>query len=272
MGLFRRKKGGAEKAPTTESPAALPVLEVANIQGQGDRAEQQDAFGLSLLSEYEEKGLLAFLCDGMGGMEAGREIARDCVQKILSGFPLPADTSSLAAFDEELLRINREIFLEHAGRGGSTLVLVFLIGNALHFRCIGDSDLFLLRDGEIVSLNEHQTYGNELLRRAISEGTDTRGALGDPQADALIRFLGCAELKIEQSFQPLPLLPGDTLLLCSDGVSGTVLQQDLLAALAGDVQAGAEQIEEMILAAAKPNQDNYTAIIIRYNGESDKNK
>ena len=101
MGLFRRKKEHRAE-PATDTPAAkvCPVLQVANLQGSGDRAEQQDAFGLSLLSEYEEKGLLAVLCDGMGGMEAGREIALACVQDILSAFTLPADADALEAFDD----------------------------------------------------------------------------------------------------------------------------------------------------------------------------
>ena len=267
MGLFRRKKEHRAE-PATDTPAAkvCPVLQVANLQGSGDRAEQQDAFGLSLLSEYEEKGLLAVLCDGMGGMEAGREIALACVQDILSAFTLPADADALEAFDAELLRLNGELYRAHGGRGGSTLVLAYIRGDKLHFRCLGDSDLFLLRNEEILALNEHQTYGNDLLRASIPTGADAHRALSDPQADALMSFLGCEKPRIEGSRAPLTLIPGDTLVLCSDGVSGTVSRRDLLEAFSGDIQAGAETIEQMIKETAKPNQDNYTAIICRYNG------
>lgn len=270
MGLFRKKKQQTVD-PAAQEPAKAPIpcLEVANLQGQGDRAEQQDAFGLSLLSDYEEKGLLAVLCDGMGGMEAGREIAQTCAQRIVGSFPLPADAAAMDAFDAELLALNGEIYRAHGGRGGSTLVLAYLREGQLFFRCLGDSDLFLLRGEEIVPLNEHQTYGNDLLRSSIPTGADAVRALSDPQADALMSFLGCENPSIERSRRPLALLPGDTLLLCSDGVSGTVSRQDLLSAFSGDIQAGAEQIETMIAEAAKLNQDNYTAIICRYNGNPD---
>ena len=74
--LVRRRKkrkgeGQEVEQPITERPAPLPVLELANLQGIGSREEQQDAFGISPVDRYEEDGLLAVLCDGMGGMAEG---------------------------------------------------------------------------------------------------------------------------------------------------------------------------------------------------------
>ena len=66
-------------------------LEVANLQGVGSRTEQQDAFALSRLDQYEEQGILAVLCDGMGGMAEGGRIARQTVAEILSAFPWAED-------------------------------------------------------------------------------------------------------------------------------------------------------------------------------------
>ena len=69
--LIRRKKkkkrgDQAVEEPITERPEPLPELELANLQGVGSREEQQDAFGISRMDRYEEDGLLAVLCDGMG--------------------------------------------------------------------------------------------------------------------------------------------------------------------------------------------------------------
>ena len=64
----RKKRAAHEKDPVTAKPGPLPVLELANLQGLGSREEQQDAFGISPVSRLEEDGLLAVLCDGMGGM------------------------------------------------------------------------------------------------------------------------------------------------------------------------------------------------------------
>ena len=78
--LIRRKKkkkrgDQAVEEPITERPEPLPELELANLQGVGSREEQQDAFGISRMDRYEEDGLLAVLCDGMGGMAEGGMIA-----------------------------------------------------------------------------------------------------------------------------------------------------------------------------------------------------
>ena len=76
--LIRRKKKRGDKAveePITERPEPLPELELANLQGVGSREEQQDAFGISRMDRHEEDGLLAVLCDGMGG-HGGRR--HDC--------------------------------------------------------------------------------------------------------------------------------------------------------------------------------------------------
>ena len=260
--LLPAEGSGAENGNTEE--AAAP-LEIANLQGIGSRAEQQDAFGISPLPDYPEKGLLAVLCDGMGGMEAGGEIARHCVQKILSGFPLPADEEALRLFDEDLLELCGSLYCTYGGRGGATLVLAYIRSGLLRFRCMGDSDLFLLRDGRIYALNEHQTYGNLCVRGAIPQGLSPQGIFGHPQAGALVSFLGCPDPKLEKSQYPLALRRGDVLILCSDGVSGTVSRQDLLDACRGDIQAGAEELDQKIQAAARPHQDNYTAVICKYN-------
>lgn len=72
----KKKEGSDAKGPVTEKPVPLPVLELANLQGLGEREEQQDAFGISRMERVEEDGLLAVLCDGMGGMAQGGMIAR----------------------------------------------------------------------------------------------------------------------------------------------------------------------------------------------------
>ena len=66
---------------------------------------------------------------------------------------------------------------------------------------------------------------------------------------------------------PFLLQPEDTLLLCSDGISDTLTLKQIREAMALSPQACCEKLEEEILAAGKPNQDNYTAIILKYHGK-----
>ena len=138
--LVRRRKKRSQAAPapeepTTEQPAPLPVLELANLQGLGDREEQQDAFGLSRWERLEQDGLLAVLCDGMGGMAEGGRIAAETAAELIGEFPW-ADDSAVPAWVRQR---SSWVYQQFRGHGGTTLVAALLRGPALFFWCVGDS-------------------------------------------------------------------------------------------------------------------------------------
>lgn len=267
MAFWKKRASSAETVRTKQPSERLrSVIQVANLQGLGDRTEQQDAFGISLLSDYEQKGLLCVLCDGMGGMNAGREIAQLCVRRVMEGFALPADQMSNEEIEAMLLSLNRDIYAAHAGSGGATLVLVYVRDGKMRYCSMGDSDLFLIRAGEIYAVNEHQTYENRRMRESIETGLAEGGIFGSEQADALVGFLGCADPKVEQSRRPISLKKGDLLVLCSDGVSGTCTRREILNACEEDPEAAVAGIDARIREKQKANQDNYTAIICKFNG------
>ena len=91
-------------------------------------------------------------------------------------------------------------------------------------------------------------------------------AYQDPQAGALLEYIGKEEVRCDYLRSPFFLLPGDTLLLCSDGVSDTLTRKQIQEAMYLSPQACCEKLEEEILRADRENQDNYTAIVLRYHG------
>lgn len=265
--ILRRRARRRRKVPepVTLEPQKQPVLELANLQGIGMRTEQQDAFGMSPLDRYEENGLLAVLCDGMGGMAAGGAIAAETVAGLLGFFPWQDDGQAL----QWIWQQSRRVYDRFRGRGGTTLVATLLRGERLWFCCAGDSDLFLLRQGELYALHIPQEYRYELALHALEGDSSLEAAFLDPQAGALTEYIGKAEVTCQHTRIPLRLEKEDTLLLCSDGVSDTLTRKQLREALALPPQAACDRLEEDILAAGLPNQDNYTAIILRYHGEGE---
>ena len=266
--LFRRrKKKRAKKTeePVTElpKPERPPALELANLQGLGCREEQQDAFGISRMDRYEAEGLLAVLCDGMGGMAEGGKIATETAAELVSLFPWEEDDFVPRWARQRSARVYRQF----RGHGGTTLVAAQVKGDRLSFWCVGDSDLFLLREGKLYSLNTRQEYQNELILRALGGAFPLEEAFLDPQAGALSEYIGKEEVHGDCSRIPFPLLPGDALLLCSDGVSDTLTLKQLRQALGLPPQACCDKLEREILLAQKPGQDNYTAIVIHYHGK-----
>ena len=266
--IRQKKKRGAKvtKEPITEHPELLPELELANLQGIGSREEQQDAFGISHMDRYEEDGLLAVLCDGMGGMAEGGMIAAETVSELVSIFPW-ADDSDIPGW---ISQRSARVYQQFRGHGGTTLVAVLLKGNRLSFWCVGDSDLFLLRDGKLYGLNLRQEYKNDLVLRALGGDFPVEEAFHDSQAGALSEYIGKEEVNCDYNRIPFFLQPEDVLLLCSDGISDTLTLKQIREAMALSPQACCDKLEEEILSAGKPNQDNYTTIVLKHHGKGEK--
>lgn len=265
--LIRRKKRGDKAA---EEPITVPVnpppeLELANLQGIGSRYEQQDAFGISRMERYEKDGLFAVLCDGMGGMTEGGRIAEETVSELLGVFPLSDND-----IPDRVSQQSAKVYRHFRGHGGTTMVAVLIKGNRLLFWCVGDSDLFLLRGNKLYGMNIRQEYKNELLLRALQGAFPVEEAFNDPQAGALSEYIGKEDVKCDYSRKPFFLHPGDALLLCSDGVSDTLTLKQIMEAMALSTQACCDKLEEDIISADKPNQDNYTAVVLNYHGKGEK--
>ncbi len=265
--IWRKKRDDkAMKKTITEHPELLPELELANLQGIGNREEQQDAFGISHMDRYEEDGLLAVLCDGMGGMTEGGMIAAETVSELVGIFPW-ADDSDIPGW---ISQRSTRVYQQFRGHGGTTLVAVLLKGNRLSFWCVGDSDLFLLREGKLYGMNIRQEYKNDLVLRALDGAFPVEEAFHDSQAGALSEYIGKEEVNCDYNRIPFFLQPEDVLLLCSDGISDTLTLKQIREAMALSPQACCDKLEKEILSADKPSQDNYTTIVLNYHGKGEK--
>lgn len=276
--LFRKRRKKKKARASTQKPASQVAstatprtsdsfsnagISVANLQGIGAREEQQDAFSISPIARFCEDGLLAVLCDGMGGMTEGGAIAQDIVAKIMERWPFDTPIAPDATADM-LLEISDAVYSRYLGRGGATLAMAYIQGDRLWFWCAGDSDLFLLREQHLYALNARQEYGNDLLLSYALGDIPLRDALENPQAAALSQFMGNASVQFDYTRRPFPLKDRDVLLLCSDGVSDTLHLYEIAGALALCGEAACAAMERAIGAAQLPDQDNYTAIVIDY--------
>lgn len=235
-------------------------IEIANVQGIGNRSEQQDAFGASRIGDYETNGILLTVCDGMGGMASGGVIARDVLAKILDAFPWK-ENFDVPAY---LSSISNNVYDNFYGQGGTTVVMIHLKGNKLRFWSIGDSDILLYRNGNIVPLNLRHEYSNDLIVKSLELGFPVSDAFSDPQAAALSEYIGKRNPKCETNRIPIELESGDKVLLCSDGISDTLSFGRIAANLSLPIDQAASEMEKEIISANLENQDNYTGIILRY--------
>ncbi|MGN6188593.1 MAG: Stp1/IreP family PP2C-type Ser/Thr phosphatase, partial [Conexibacter sp.] len=175
---------------------------------------------------------LFVVADGMGGAQAGEVASRLAAETFAAG--LPDDGSSEERLEERVRAANRRIHeISQGDRAlngmGTTLTAAYLDGDELTLAHVGDSRAYLLRDGELTRLTRDHTLVEELVRRG--ELTEAEAA-EHPQRSIITRALG-PEPDIDIDLHTHRVHAGDVLLLCSDGLTGMIGEDDVQELLAG---------------------------------------
>ena len=272
MGLFKlfsRGKPAPERVPEEPAaPAEGPLtLRIANVQGQGERERQEDSFAIANAAGLElqrAQGLLALVADGMGGMEDGKAASQWAAERLLQLFQEREGEDIPGWFYRGAHAVSDEVFRQFGGRSGTTLVAVHLLEDRLHWLSVGDSAIYLARDGGVFQLNREHTCLNQLYLQELEQPViDKARAEQDEDARRLTSFVGIDRLaEVDLNLRPLTLKRGDALLVCSDGISGVLTPPELLEAMTLAPKEGAELLEHMVLEKGVPGQDNYTGILI----------
>lgn len=245
-------------------------FEISNIQNQGSRDYQEDSFGISDIKD-ESKGILLILSDGMGGMAFGRLASETAVELSLQHFNSVYDVSDSKEYLRELTYyVNDKVsnlpeFKKN--NGGATLILAHIYKGLLSFVSVGDSRICIMRNNKLMQLNEEHVFGKKLDVMVAKGEMDENEAKNNPMRHALTSFIGIEELQlIDESDEPISLKKGDNIILMSDGVFGTVNNDELIEILSNsNVQTAAKLLEHRVLSKKKKNQDNFTAVIMRIN-------
>lgn len=270
MGIFSWLKGRKKETAPPEPPPAFLEYQTCALQGIGSRESQEDAFFLLNdrdVLKIREEGLFAAVADGMGGMADGRAASSAAVSSLAESFSVMDWREDPAAQLEGAFRLAGErIYRLLEGRGGSTGVACMIYQERLWFASVGDSCLYLLRDHQLGRLNRPHNMRHLLYLRELQAGrADPVPGREHPESDALTSFLGMEDMEqVDLLRRPLSLEQGDVLLLCSDGVSGTLPEEVLVACLEQDTpRFMCKAMEQEIVKRALSHQDNYTAVVIR---------
>lgn len=201
------------------------------------------------------------VADGMGGMAAG-DLASAIVINTIARLDEPPPDDSVAdeladTIAEANRAIRRAVAEDPQKEGmGTTLTAMWFDGEWFNMVHIGDSRAYRMRDGGFEQITVDDTY----VQMLVDEGRITaEEAERHPQRSLLLRALGASE--VEPAFQTLKGVPGDRILLCSDGLTGPVSDADIALTL----QSAAEPIEAVeslvsqALEAGAP--DNVTVLI-----------
>lgn len=268
--LKKLRKGPPVVIPTTERiPWHAVPPEIGKVHGIGGRDYQQDSLGHTQI--LNGSGVLAIVADGMGGLSNGEQVSQ---QIVMDGLGYGAAMTGLSEGNPLLdmvgqinTGVNRMLGPERIYKCGSTLISVLIAQDQFHWVSVGDSRIYLYREGFVNQLNTDHDLFQQWMPEILAGTRSYAEAARNPDGRKLTSFIGMGELKyVDYSRQPIDLLQGDRLVLVTDGVYGTVPPEQLADILKAnpEVSDAAKALERRIRDARMPHQDNYTALILGF--------
>jgi PPM family protein phosphatase len=237
----------------------------------GSRSENQDYCRI----EETPYGLIALVCDGMGGANGGKHAAVTAGNRIIESIDEGGETDAVAVITTAIKRANSLLFCESrdipALHGmGTTMALLMVTENYAVCFHAGDSRIYHLRKGNIL----HRTCDDSLVFKKVRSGLLTEEeARVSPYSNIITRAVGIEpEIEITVSGY-LHYKKGDRFLLCSDGLWGVVpeIQLTKMVSKEGSVKkilTGVMDDIGRIGIDRGGQQDNLTAVIIETEGDS----
>ena len=228
------------------------------------RRSNEDAYGV-----YPDLNLYV-VADGMGGHVAGEVASRLAVEAIRSYFAttrnnpgsLPPDQLLIQAVqqaNESIIQTSKED--PRLVGMGTTAVAVLIDQGTAYIGHVGDSRAYLLRNEEIKQLTQDHSLLNEYLQKGLITPENSEGY---PYKHIITRALGSHPL-VEVDLQTIDLEPGDCFLLCTDGLTNMLNQEDIrsiLTTMDHDLEKGCRRLIEV--ANSKGGEDNITTVLIQW--------
>ena len=237
------------------------IVKVA--QWIGTRIKQEDAY----VVKHFREGVLAVVCDGMGGHHDGALASSMVAESYLRSFErndeLPMPQRMRTALNDANESV-RESFEQRGVYGGTTIVAAFAGSGVLRWVSVGDTALYLWRRGRLIRLNQDHSF-RDVYRKYIGAGMTAQEAL---RRGHVLRSAVTGEPLdlVDAPAIPYPLLPGDRIILASDGVED-ILAPELLTSVGRNILNTREgslpvALIEACQALDDPYADNTTVVSI----------
>ena len=260
--------------------AHFPVIALTHAGMSGKNNEDQFAVSAYRFGpDNRQPAMLAVLSDGIGGHRGGEVASEIAVNTISQKVSNSDGTQPVDLLRDAFVSASAEIYRqaeaspERKGMG-ATCACALILGQRLYTATIGDSRIYLIRGGAIRQISIDHTWIREMLDAGV---ITPKEAEGHPNAHVIRRYLGSpnppqVDFRLHlsdeendeksEANQGLLLQPGDRLLLCSDGLTDLVKDNEILAALCEKDMYGAGS-GLIDLANQRGGHDNITLISIR---------
>ncbi len=225
-----------------------------------------DALGADRTVELGQKGLLLAVSDGMGGHQAGEVASALVLESLQRELAQDAKGPLHKHLEEAVHRANRRV--HNAARSaerhgmGATLTAIFIRGTEAFIAEVGDSRGYILRNGRLRQVTRDQSMVQMLVDQGVMTANEARKA---PGKNVILQAVGLAP-DVRVAIGRLELRRGDRLMLCSDGVTNQVNDDELKEILTrSEPREACETI--IALANERGGEDNETVIVADVLGE-----
>ncbi|MBQ4613449.1 MAG: protein phosphatase 2C domain-containing protein [Akkermansia sp.] len=220
----------------------------------GKRESQQDAYAV----KHYPQGTLVVVCDGMGGHDDGAKAARVAADAFADAFSASMTIPVRERLQQALDVANKAVEAIFRGNkyGGTTLTAAFIGGGVIWWVSVGDSPLFLWRRKRLLRLNADHSM-RAIYEEFVRSGTMTQEAA--MRKGHMLRSAVTGEHleMVDVSVTPWPLLPGDRLILATDGVDSLLLPTELAPETRDMLGARGGSLAASIVEACRALQDEY---------------
>jgi protein phosphatase len=231
------------------------------------REENEDCIRYAKPGDLEllaRKGVLAIVADEMGGHAAGEvasELAVDVISRLYYQDEGEPDIALKGAL-EEANRIIYETALkdEHLQGMGTTCTALVLMNGMAYVAHVGDSRLYLLRNGGLFLMTEDHTIVMQMVKAGLMTAEESRS---HPAKNVIVRALGTRPTtEVAMGKEPFPIREGDLFILCSDGLYDMVEETEMKEILLSlPMSVGGERL--IALARERGGYDNITLGLLR---------
>jgi serine/threonine protein phosphatase PrpC len=234
---------------------------VFQVSRRGGRSKNEDRMGYC----YTRESGLFVLADGMGGHPDGEVAAQIALQTMSAYFQKTAHPTvgSVPEFLSSALMAGHHQILRYASEKGmldsprTTLVAAVVERGVVHWVHCGDSRLYLVRDGELVTRTRDHSFSEQHAHRHSQPSHYNR--------NVLFTCLGSPQRPIYDVSAAVPLQQGDKLLLCSDGLWSALEDSEIVNILSANPVAHAvPELTELALRKAGSTSDNVTLLALEW--------
>jgi PPM family protein phosphatase len=242
-------------------------------QSRGERDYQEDDYGFldARLDDSEAEHILLTVADGMGGHSNGARASAIAAEAFIDAYQQSAQPP-VQRLESALHHANQcvanAIADDPALAGmGTTLVGVVIQQERIHWVSVGDSPLWLFRQGHLAQLNADHSMA-PLLQQMVEDGRiSAEEAASDPKRNSLLSAVMGDDIElIDLPAESLSCQTGDLLVLGSDGLQ-TLTDADIQSIVARHCSDAATVISDALISAVeakgKPGQDNVTVLVYR---------